>query len=165
MNDYDPGFGKGASSPFFTNATVEIGGTSHQICVRGCSAADMTSKYFAAVDALTAAYAARTPAPVIDTGKLLALLQCGMEKAAKANDLGRMQRLVKAAALVQDGKVEREADGWNVGSQTEENKGYYVNEAFSCSCEDWKRHAEQAEKYYCKHGCAALFFDRLTATA
>lgn len=163
MNDYDVNY-KSTPSPFFTNATVMIHGTSHQICVRGTSAADMTAKYFAAIETLTAAYAQRNPCMDIDASQLLALLQCGMEKARKVGDMGRMARLVKAAALVQNRMVTLAEDGFVVRSQEDAATTYAVNAALACTCEDWIRHADTTEKYYCKHGLAAMMLTKLMAT-
>ena len=164
MSDYDLSYKpqRSASDLFFTNATIEIGGVSHQICVKGPTAAEMTTRYFDAVDTLTAAYAARSQRSMLDMGKLFTLLQCGMDKAAKAGDMGRAQRLVKGAALVQSGAVERIEGGYDVRSQTDTSKGYFVNTAFACTCEDWERHASQQEAYWCKHSIACCYIERLT---
>ena len=152
-------------APFSTNAYyVTPCGMKHQITARGTTAQEMTSNYFAAVDTLKAAYAQRAGRAQIDTGKLLALVACGMEKAAKQQDFARAQRLVKAAALVQAGAVAKADEGYTVASQTDPSKGYWVAPDYACTCEDSRRGTTgEGQRYYCKHALASLFVQRLTA--
>lgn len=152
-------------APFSTNAYyVTPCGRKHQITARGTTAQEMTTNYFAAVDTLKAAYAQRAGRAQIDTGKLLALVACGMEKAAKQEDFGRAQRLVKAAALVQAGAVAKADEGYTVTSQSDPSKGYWVAPDYACTCEDSRRGTiGEGQRYYCKHSLAVLFVQRLTA--
>lgn len=149
-------------APFSTNAYAIIDGVKHQITARGSSATEMTSNYFAAVDTLTAAYTARSRR--MDPAQLLALVQCGIAKAVKHNDLDRIKRLMKAVEIVQSGGVTAEQDGtYAVTSQSDPAKGYWVNADGACACEDWIRHAEQKEVFFCKHSLAVLLVIRLQA--
>jgi hypothetical protein len=163
VNDFDLGYKSTArhGETFFTNASVEIGGTLHQICVRGASAAAMTANYFTAVDALTAAYAARARWP--DPAKLLTLVQCGIAKAVKRNDFDRVNRLMKAVEIVQAGGVIQEGGCFVVTSQHDPTCGYRVNSEGACSCEDYKQHVDYAQKWYCKHSLSCIIYSRVIA--
>ena len=166
MNQYEQNFKYATHKmPFFTAATVEVAGISHHICVAGPSATAMAENYGAAIDALTTAYAVRSERTVIDATQLLTLLQCGIDKARKHGDMDRMVRLVKAAALVQSGAVAVSEEGMQVTSQRDAGRRYHVTPALSCNCEDWLRHAETPDKYYCKHGLAVMMMSKLTTGA
>ncbi len=153
------------------NGFVKIGRhetRDHQCTGRGTSPEEAAANFFGCLDALEAGYAARAarqapPVPLASrTQRLSLLVACGVEKALAVQDTDRVQRLLKATALVLAGCVNQEPDGtYAVRSQIEPEKTVYRVAGRACSCQDARQHAEDTHAL-CKHVLAVFFCRRLS---
>ena len=127
---------------------------------RGQTGAEAAAQWQGSRDAMLAVVTA--PAPLLSrTQRLSLFLACGLEKALAAQDTGRVQRLLKAAALVLAGCVSQESDGaYVVRSQTEPEKTVYRVVGHACTCQDATRHADESS-FWCKHALSVLFVAKL----
>lgn len=99
------------------------------------------------------------PAPQSREAQIAALLTCGLRKAMQVNDMGLVERLAKAAAIVLSGGVElsNRPGALAVRSQSNPETTYEV-EGKLCTCQDSQRHQDRV----CKHVLAAAMWQRLT---
>ncbi len=150
------------------NGFVKIGRhetRDHQVTGRGQTPEEAAANFFGCVEVLEAGYAARAaraaaPPPLASrTQRLGLLLACGMEKAV--GNTPRIERLLKAAALVLAGCVSQESDGtYAVRSQTDPETTVYHVAGRACSCQDAAHHADDST-FWCKHTLGALLTIKL----
>ena len=153
------------------NGFVKIGRhetRDHQCTGRGATPEEAAANFFGCMDALEAGYAARsarqaTPAPLASrTQRLSLLLACGLEKAQTQGNTGRIERLLKATALVLAGCVSQETEGaYAVRSQTAPATTAYRVTGRSCSCRDAAQHTDDSS-FWCKHSLASLLTVKLS---
>ena len=155
------------------NGFVKIGRAetrNHQVTGRGATPEEAAANFFGCLDALEAGYAARAqcetppaaPAPPSREARLAQLLTCGLQRAVTKGDMGLVERLSKAAALVLSGAVEptERAQALAVRSQAHPDTWYTV-EGLCCSCPDWGKHRAEETPYHCKHLLAAWLHKKL----
>lgn len=129
-------------------------------------------------ETIAATKAALAPAPAPQTELLSAprtreqilagLLTCGMQKAVAKGDMGLVERLAKAAALVLSASVEPtdRADCTAVRSACHAETWYEVETStgkHTCSCPDYQHHRDEAKRYCCKHIAAVMMHQRIAA--
>ena len=131
-----------------------------QVTARGHDAAEAAQRLKAGMDAVQATFAPAPP-PTREA-RLAQLLTCGLQRAVAKGDMGLVERLSKAAALVLSGAVEPTDSPtvMAVRSQTEPETWYEVSGTI-CTCPDSQKHLRNGEKYLCKHALSILIAQRL----
>jgi len=132
-------------------------------------------------ETIQATKAALAPAPAAQTEPLHAprsreqvlagLLTCGMQKAVTKGDMGLVERLAKAAAIVlakehlyQDPNT---PDHYELLGQMRHAQMtlYHVNpRTLHCTCPDFSTHNSEAQekRHMCKHLLAVMMYERIT---
>lgn len=105
---------------------------------------------------------ADAPPPLASrTQRLSLLLACGLEKAQAQGNTPRIERLLKACALVLAGCVLlADSENAEVRSQTEAMTTVYQVRGQMCTCQDAARHAEEPT-HWCKHSLSVLLVRKL----
>jgi len=95
------------------------------------------------------------------------LLTCGMQKAVAKGDMGLVERLAKAAALVLGDRIQTTdtPDVYRVLSLTNDTHYLVVATALTCTCPDWHKHNGEAQekRHLCKHVLATIMDQRVQA--
>ena len=153
-------------APVSINCRVAVPGLTDQpqVTGRGTNGYEAAYRLKEGVDALLALYA--PPPPPTREQRLAQLLTCGLQRAVAKGDIGLVERLAKAAALVLSDAVEttERAQALAVKSQAHPDTWYTV-EGVCCSCPDWAKHRADEAPYACKHGIAAYFWRKLAMPA
>lgn len=140
-----------SEAPISLNCFVDVDGLGRvQATARGQNAREAANNLKSAVNALQA--------PPSRTAQVGALLAKGIDCAVHKGDMGLIDRLAKAAALVLSDAVQpgERAGLMTVRSQCEPMTWYDVEEGH-CSCPDHTRHG-----HLCKHLLAVSMAARIT---
>jgi len=130
---------------------------------RGETPEQATANLTATIAATTAALAPQPATPRTPVQIIAGLVTCGMEKAVSRGDMGRVERLAKAAALVLGGRIEttEHDEVYRVHSLTSDQHYLVVANALTCTCPDARRQSTDEKPWLCKHVIAALMAQRI----